>query len=409
MDRLQQSVDESVDRLAVAAGEEVAILADTDTAPEIWRAFFSSVQSRQAHPTLMLMPPRPANGLEPTVAAADGLARADVVFALTSASATHTKALKQATKNGARVCSMPGINLDIMNAKVMTPDYRAMQELGKRLAEIFAPAKWMEVTSKKGTSLRVAMGGWERMPMVDDGNFAPGMIANLPAGEVLIVPWEGESDGEVVIDLAVSCYPEPLAEPVVITFRNGRVTKVEGDPEPAQRVRKLIRESGETADNFAEMAIGINPHARNTGVLIETEKQFGTAHIGIGNSANLGGKVWAPIHIDVIFDDPTISVDGRVILNEGDFNQEVLRRESFRDFAPERNGIKPASSDTFAHNGKLFRRWKDIQGVSRESQIGDDETATRAVAALERLNSGKAMSAEDARVAAVMRLYGVVQ
>ena len=164
MERLQQSIDECVARLEVGSGDEVAILADTDTEPEIWRALFAAVEKVHGQPTLVLMTPRAANGLEPTACADDALSRASVVFAITGASATHTKALKRAAQNGARICSMPGINLDIMQASVMTPNYEDMRALGDRLAEIFAPAEWMHVTTAKGTDLRVAMGGWNRMP-----------------------------------------------------------------------------------------------------------------------------------------------------------------------------------------------------------------------------------------------------
>lgn len=396
-------------RLAVVAGEEVAILADAATEPEIWRAFFSAALQRGAQPTVVLMSPRTANGLEPTVAATDAIQHANVVFAITGASATHTKALKKATMNGARVCSMPGIDLDIMLSEVMTPDYRKMRELGDRLAELLAPAMWMHVTTAKGTDLRVAMGGWSRMPMVDDGTFTAGTIANLPAGEVLIVPWEGSSEGRVVVDLAVSCYPDPLPDPVTIKFEGGRVTAIEGASEPARRIERLIQENGENAGNFAEMAIGINEHARNTGVLIETEKQFGTAHIGIGNSANIGGNVWAPIHIDVIFGAPTIAVDGRTILSEGEFVPDISRRESFKDATPTLDGAELAGVDTSERDGKLFRVWKDIQGVSRQSQVGDDETAGRAKQVRDSLERGSALSADDRRVAAVMRAYGLVR
>jgi aminopeptidase len=408
MTRLEQSADECVARLDLAAEEEVAILADTDTDERIWRALFTAVHKRGAQPTVVIMTPRAANGLEPTIAAGDALEHAAVVFAITGASATHTKALKVAAQNGARVCSMPGINIDILESTVMTPDYDAMRRLGDRLAELFAPAEWMHVTTRRGTDLRVAMGGWSRMPMIDDAHFESGMIANLPAGEALIVPWEGASEGVVVVDLAVSCYPRVLTDPVTIVFAKGRVESVLGDSEPAERVRTLLRENGDNAPNFAEMAIGINPNARNTGVLIETEKQFGTAHIGIGNSANIGGTVWAPIHIDVIFEAPTISVDGRVILADGVFPSDLTTRDSYRSETPLPGSITVTDRPAVERSGRLVARWRDIQGRSRESQVGDEETAARATGTYERLRTSSAITAEDRRVAAVMKRYGLV-
>ena len=407
--RLIDSTDLSLDRLGVSAGDEVSILTDTGTETEVWRAFFERTIARGASPTLVLMTTRSANGLEPTPGASKAVAEANVVLALTNASATHTKALKNAALGGAKVGSLPGISADIMTAAVMTPDYAEMQSLADRLSEIFAPAREMRITTAAGTDLRVGMGGWDRMPMADDGSFWPGMIANLPAGEVLIVPWEGDSDGVAVIDLAVSCYPHPLDEPVRITFKDGSVSDVDGSSEPAQRVIDLLRANGDTAGNNAEVAIGINPHARNTGVLIETEKQFGTSHIGIGNSSNLGGNVWAPIHIDVIFDRPTVVVDGREILRDLAFNSAVLAKESYRSMAPiDRATLRP--SDAFVRDGQLFTRWKDIQGRERVSQVGDAETSMRAAQVFASLQQGSgSLDADALQVAAVMALYGVVE
>lgn len=407
-DRLIESTDLSLDRLGVTSGDEVSILTDTGTETDVWRAFFDRAVARGASATVVLMTTRSANGLEPTPGASKAVAEANVVLALTNASATHTKALKNAAMGGAKVCSLPGISSDIMTAAVMRPDYAEMQSLADRLSEIFAPAREMRITTTAGTDLRIGMGGWDRMPMADDGSFWPGMIANLPAGEVLIVPWEGDSDGVAVVDLAVSCYPHPLDEPVRIKFKDGSVSDVDGSSEPAQRVIDLLKENGETAGNNAEIAFGINPHARNTGVLIETEKQFGTSHIGIGNSSNLGGNVWAPIHIDVIFDRPTVVVDGREILRDLVFNGGVLAKESYRSMSPmKRPSLR--SCDSFVTDGQLFTRWKDIQGRERVSQVGDPETAMRASQVFSRLHQGDgSLDAEALQVAAVMALYGVV-
>lgn len=404
---LVDSVDQSLDRLGVNSGEEVALLTDTATEPVVWETFFDRISARGSSPTVVIMPPRSANGLEPTGSAASALLDASVVLALTSASATHTKALKTAAERGALVCSLPGITVDMLEAAVMRPDYDEMQALADRLMEIFAAGREMRIVTDAGTDLRIGMGGWARMPMADDGVIGRGSIGNLPAGEVLIVPWEGDSDGTLVVDLAVSPHPEPLTAPVTITFADGRAVAVEGG-EPGRRVAQLFEENGEASRNNAEVALGINPHARNTGVLLETEKQFGTAHLGIGNSSNLGGRVWAPIHVDVIFDRPTVSVDGRVVLRDRVYNPDVLRKESFRDVAPlARPRLRDA--DTVLNDGRLAVRWADVQHRERISQVGDDETATRAGAVLAQLRDGAELDADARRVAAVMALYGAAE
>jgi leucyl aminopeptidase (aminopeptidase T) len=406
--QLEAASDACLEQVDVRPGEEVVLLADTDTDAVVSQAFFAAAERRQAQPTIVLMRTRSANGLEPTRAAAESLRNADVIFALTGASATHTTALKTAANNGARICSMPGISADILGHSVMTPDYAAMRRLAARLGEIFVPGRRMHVSTAAGTELQVDMGGWQRMPMIDDGTFVKGMIANLPAGEVLVAPWEGgQTSGRVVVDLAVSCYPEPLSEPIVVEFEGGRMVRTEGG-EAARSIQRLIDANGPTAGHFAEMAIGINPNARNTGVLIETEKQFGTAHIGIGNSASIGGSVWAPTHIDIIFGRPTIAVDGRVILREGEFNEDVLKREDASGAEPIDGPLALGQGLSSVRDGKLHLVWSDVHGTQRTGQVGDDDTASRAIDVLESIRSNSTLGEQDRRVAAVMRLYGLV-
>jgi leucyl aminopeptidase (aminopeptidase T) len=67
----------------------------------------------------------------------------------------------------------------------------------------------------------------------------------------------------------------------------------------------------------AEIGIGLNPESQLTGIMIEDEAAFGTAHIAVGNNALMGGQNFAPIHVDMIIRDPTIEVDGEVVVEPG--------------------------------------------------------------------------------------------
>jgi leucyl aminopeptidase (aminopeptidase T) len=53
------------------------------------------------------------------------------------------------------------------------------------------------------------------------------------------------------------------------------------------------------------------------GIMLEDEGVFGTVHIGIGTNVTLGGKVKAAIHYDLIMWQPTIDLDGRIVLEKG--------------------------------------------------------------------------------------------
>ena len=76
---------------------------------------------------------------------------------------------------------------------------------------------------------------------------------------------------------------------------------------------------GKEVRNMAEFGIGTNPKARITGTILEDEKVKGTAHIAFGTNASFGGKIQTSIHLDYVFDKPTITIDGREIVREGEF------------------------------------------------------------------------------------------
>jgi leucyl aminopeptidase (aminopeptidase T) len=49
------------------------------------------------------------------------------------------------------------------------------------------------------------------------------------------------------------------------------------------------------------------------------EKVAGTIHIGIGRNDFLGGETLAPIHIDAVVSQPTVVVDGTVLIDGGQY------------------------------------------------------------------------------------------
>ncbi len=83
-----------------------------------------------------------------------------------------------------------------------------------------------------------------------------------------------------------------------------------------------VRRAWESMDdhnvyNLAEIGIGMNPHCRLTGRMLEDEGVATTCHFGIGTSITLGGDVKAKCHYDFVVRNPTISVDSRVVMDEG--------------------------------------------------------------------------------------------
>jgi leucyl aminopeptidase (aminopeptidase T) len=99
----------------------------------------------------------------------------------------------------------------------------------------------------------------------------------------------------------------------------GNIVKVEGGPE-ADMIRKVWAEMGDASVyNIAQLAIGLNPAIYMlTGVWAQDHGAFGTVHIGIGTSANLGGTTKAACHFDGMMYRPTLKLDGKIVLEDGE-------------------------------------------------------------------------------------------
>jgi leucyl aminopeptidase (aminopeptidase T) len=67
----------------------------------------------------------------------------------------------------------------------------------------------------------------------------------------------------------------------------------------------------------AELGVGTNDRAILTGQILEDEKILGTVHVAFGNNASMGGTVEVPFHVDGILLEPTLELDGTIILDRG--------------------------------------------------------------------------------------------
>jgi leucyl aminopeptidase (aminopeptidase T) len=103
-----------------------------------------------------------------------------------------------------------------------------------------------------------------------------------------------------------------LAAPLTVTLRAGRAVAATG--EAGRWLLDTLDAGGSTGRLIAELGIGTNPNARVSGQIIEDEKALGTAHLAFGTSASFGGANLADVHIDGLLRQPTIELDGRVIL-----------------------------------------------------------------------------------------------
>jgi aminopeptidase len=312
---LSQATETVVSRcLAVKSGEEVLVIADAGTRA-IGEALRDQAASAGADAVLALMEARAMDGNEPPRSVAAALAQCDVFIAPTSRSLSHTAARKRATEAGARGATMPGVTEDML-ARVMAIDFDLMAARSRAVAALLDEASSARVSCPRGSDLTLDLSGRSGIP--DDGDLtARAAFGNLPCGEGFIAPLSG--DGRVVAStlggLGIT------EEPSTLTVTDGRLAGAQGGLGPEWI--KLLDEHGEPGRNLAELGVGTNDRACLTGRVLEDEKILGTIHIAFGASAGIGGTVAVPIHLDVVVTEASLEIDGRQVLDRGQFVLDV--------------------------------------------------------------------------------------
>ena len=273
------------------------------------------VAAHGAEPLVCTMPPRPADGAEPSAAAATAMLDADVIFTPVSRSITHTKAMRAALDRGARAVLMTHHNDDVLTApSLLTTNFEEQKPTCLRVGAALATGSTIHVSAPGGTDLRFSLSP-ERKPNVLTGQPDPGELAPVPTIEVNVVPFEGTANGTIVADCSVPYLGIGLLdEPIVCQVRDGYIVSVEGGKQAALLQQDWQSHGDRNCYNVAELGIGLNPHARPTGTMLEDEGILGTVHFGIGTSYTLGGTIVAPTHYDLLVWNPTVEVDDVAIL-----------------------------------------------------------------------------------------------
>ncbi|WP_340100147.1 aminopeptidase [Salinibaculum salinum] len=295
--------------MGLRANESCCIVTD-DKRKAIAEALYAVAREITDDVAMIRYPPGDQHGEEPPAPVAAAMAGSDVVLAPTTKSLSHTNARTDANEAGARVATLPGIT-DGVFLMGMDADYeRIREECGKVLAQV-EDAEEIRVTSPQGTDITLSPG--DREWREDTGIVhEPGLMTNLPAGEVFVSP--ETADGTVVVDGTMMPHGQLEDGHVVeFTVEDGQVVDI-ADEGLRGEVEAAAGEVGDAAYNLAELGIGTNVGVQDlVGSVLLDEKAAGTVHIAIGDDHGIGGDVHAPIHSDGILTEPTVYADGEEV------------------------------------------------------------------------------------------------
>lgn len=300
---------------AVKPGENVVIACDTNKL-RLAEVLAAAAYAVGGVPTIVAFPPTGAHGAQVPKPVVGACAKSDVFFLPTSWSMTHTDARIEASRNGARGATMCEVTEDCLCTGGILGDYEAADRLGRTIGAVLAKASTIRMTSPSGTDLRARISN--RPVQYETGIFRePGSFAALPDSELNISPIEGTAQGVIVGNVRLMGYGVIRDEPVTIEVNDGMVGAIRGGKAAEYLEHTLNAFRDPSARNLAEFAVGLNPKCRSYATNLEDLGKLGFGHHGIGSNYAIGGNVKAPCHIDVIYSEASLEIDGRAVLDRG--------------------------------------------------------------------------------------------
>jgi len=306
--------------MQIRPSEHVLVVTDPETS-EVGRALYEATAEVTDRILLMMMPPSHKKGMEPPSPVAELMRQQDVVLLATKTSLTHTRARRNATRENARIASMPGITTEILSKGGMTADYGAMKKEISGLNPLLRKRTSVVVRSPGGTDLSFRTGA--RWVLEDSGICnRPGQITNLPAGKVFVLPKEGTANGKVVID--GSWEGHRLEEPLTLLIEDGVVIGTSGGEESEEitrvmdEARSRVRSSLiERVGTIAEFGFGMNPRSHISGNQLEDQVVRGSAYIAIGDNSALGGTASVGFQLRGVMSKPSIELEDVDLVVDG--------------------------------------------------------------------------------------------
>lgn len=226
---------------------------------------------------------------------------------------------------GARHAQMPALDATSLGVGMAT-DYREVAAFSERVLQHLTGARTVEVRNALGTAIRFELDPERPWTAFTGLYHSPGDGGRLPQGEVFCSPLAAEG----VIAASVVGYPFNaatglLAEPVRFEVRSGRLAGLDHpDAELAARLRDWFGRD-EHAARIGEFAVGTNRACTAlTGNLLFDENVPG-CHIAFGHPfGEYTGAHWhSDVHVDLVVDRPTITVDGVPLIVDGRYPEDV--------------------------------------------------------------------------------------
>jgi len=295
--------------------EKLLIVTDVSSY-EVARVFWEAAKT-YPNKSMIMMDDRTMHGEEPTALVAAAMMECDIMYRITKFSLSHAKARRRALANGCRDINMADYTLEMLEHGGLFVDFVRQGEVLTQFAQKMKGER-LKVIAPGGTRFAAGIAG--RVPKPQYGrSLAPGQVASPPDIECAIAAVEGTLNGVVYIDGSIP-HPELglITDEIRLTFEKSMLTDIAGGPQ-AMALKRILEDFCEPkAYIVGEIGVGLNPCCTLSGRMLEDEGCYRTMHLGLGSSTGFGGTTDCSVHLDMIFKEPTMSIDGVTILSGGE-------------------------------------------------------------------------------------------
>jgi leucyl aminopeptidase (aminopeptidase T) len=294
--------------------EKILIITDPD-ALQIGQALWDAAED-YPNRSMIMLPTQTMHGQEPPALVTAAMMEADVIFRPTTFSLSSTDAKRKACAAGARDLNCSDYDLRMLESGGLYADFVAHGPIMDKMAGAFQGSK-VVITTPLGTNITADITGRFNLPQYGR-SVKPGQSSSPPDIECAIGANGGTMNGVAFIDGSI---PHPklglIKDPIRLEIQGSEIVNISGGLQA--RILQDILDSYHDKKTYhiGEIGIGMNTACELTGRMLEDEGCAGTLHFGIGDDRGFAGTNSCPIHLDAIFRNATLSVDGRVLVKDG--------------------------------------------------------------------------------------------
>jgi leucyl aminopeptidase (aminopeptidase T) len=308
--------------LKLQPGQEVCLVTDTEVSPLVPFAIAGAVRAAGGTPTVVSMEPLPVPSAEPPRAIAAAMLACDFLINCCSRSITHSNAAHEAyLEHGIHYVVMSNVTEDMLLRGAATADFDVVRDISLRTRDALNAGTTVHVTTELGTDVTFDTTG--RPFFAYYGEFSDGCtITVFPGGEVNTTPNEDSGNGRIVFD-AFLMELGLLSEPVIWDLENGKIVRISGGAQAREFERIIATRGDEFSRYIGELSVGTNYAARSIGSALEDKEVYGRVHIACGTGVSAADGSWrhryqSTLHLDGIMTRPTLKVDGRTVVEDGE-------------------------------------------------------------------------------------------